>query len=88
MIACISPLHNALDRFLTERTTYAERLDDLIAFIQGNRHPLLSFYDTRVPSRFGGLDDDFENAAHIGMANSDRLLDYLLSQEFAPSNVC
>jgi len=37
---------------------------------------------------FGGLDDDFENAAHIGMANSDRLLDYLLSQEFAPSNVC
>ena len=85
MIACISPRHNALDRFLTERSTYSERLNDLIAFIQDNQHPLLSFYDTRVPNRFGGLDADFENAAHIGMANADRLLDYLLSQVFTPS---
>jgi hypothetical protein len=43
-------------------------------------HPLLTYDETSVPSVFGGLADDFWDAAHIGHANSDVLLAYLLER--------
>jgi acyl-CoA synthetase (AMP-forming)/AMP-acid ligase II/acyl carrier protein len=80
VIAGLSPLHPALDAFLSETTTYAARLAELIARLDTIRHPLFTFHDTRVPSRFGGSDQDFQDAAHCGPANADRLLDFLLSR--------
>ena len=41
-------------------------------------HPRFTFHDTRVTDAFGGF-KDFNDAAHIGCANSDALLRFILS---------
>jgi acyl-CoA synthetase (AMP-forming)/AMP-acid ligase II/acyl carrier protein len=81
VICSLAPLHPVLDAFLSETTTYATRLADLIALLNDIRNPLFTFCDTRVPSSFGGNSDDFQDAAHPGPRNSDRLLDFLLATQ-------
>jgi hypothetical protein len=78
LVCAISPIHPVLDAHLTAATTYGVRLDELKSLIEGMVSPGLSFLDTRVPARFGGDDLDFQNAAHIGLANSDRLFETML----------
>ena len=82
LLCCISPLHPVLDAFLTTTTTYGERLHDLRALVQTITSPSFQFFDTPVPSSFGGIDRDFLNAAHVGLSNSDRLLDFVLTRAF------
>lgn len=83
VVAFVSPLHPVLDRVLSTTTTYADRLEDLCLTCRAIDHPLLTFHDTRTPDRFGGIEDDFVNAAHIGMLNSDRLFEFLLRETSA-----
>ncbi len=40
--------------------------------------PLIRFHETSVPDVFTGLPEDFSDAAHMGAANADRLLAYVL----------
>jgi acyl-CoA synthetase (AMP-forming)/AMP-acid ligase II/acyl carrier protein len=75
---CLGPLHPELDAFLGRTTAYRARLADFADLMQGLAHPLLAYHETTVPETFGGLRDDFWDAAHIGHVNSDRLLAYLL----------
>lgn len=75
---CVAPLHEHLDRHLSAHTTYVARLDEFVELAREIQSPLFSFYDTRTPAAFGGLPDDFINAAHIGYRNSDRLLAFVL----------
>ena len=75
---CISPVHAELDAFLTAHTRYEARLRDLAALLAAWQPPGFTFHDTRVPSRYGGAPDDFNDAAHIGYASSDALLHYVL----------
>ena len=82
LLCCISPIHPVLDTFLTTTTTYGERLQDLRALAKTVANPLFQFFDTPVPSSFGGIDRDFLNAAHVGLSNSDLLLDFVLTRAF------
>jgi hypothetical protein len=78
VICAISPLHRVLDAHLTRQTTYALRLAEFAREVRTVQDPLFTFYDTRVPARFSGLEEDFLDAAHICSANADRLFEHLL----------
>ena len=54
------------------------RLACSAALLAAWQPPGFTFHDTRVPSRYGGAPDDFNDAAHIGYASSDALLHYVL----------
>jgi acyl-CoA synthetase (AMP-forming)/AMP-acid ligase II/acyl carrier protein len=77
---CISPVHETLDAFLAGNTSYMNRLDDLVTRMRALAHPGFTFHDTRTAAAFGGFADDFNDAAHIAYANSDRLLRFVLSR--------
>lgn len=76
----VTPLHGALDRYLTDTTAYAARLDDLISLLESVESARLSWLDARTVDRFGGDPDDFENAAHIGRWNAERLTTAMLER--------
>ncbi|WP_437759675.1 non-ribosomal peptide synthetase [Sorangium sp. So ce1389] len=73
----LNPMHPRLVEFAVEHTTYAARRRELEAFF-ARRLPETPLVDCSVPSRFGGDDDDFEDAGHIMPYNADVLLRRLL----------
>lgn len=86
VVCALSPQHPHLDALLTQHTAYADRLAELIEFFRQFDHPLVGFHDTRVPAQFGGWDEDFVDANHMGLANSDKLLEYLLRRLPMPAD--
>ncbi|MBI4659121.1 MAG: AMP-binding protein [Verrucomicrobia bacterium] len=80
LACCISPLHPELDHFLSTHTSYGRRLSEFRGWATSVRHPFFRFFDTPTPAVFSGYVNDFENAAHMGPANSKLLLRHILSQ--------
>jgi len=74
-----TPLHPALHQHLCTHTDYMLRMRELVDGLRGNQTPLFTLSDFSTPAQFGGLDEDFINAAHIGAANADLLLHRLLA---------
>ena len=77
--AFLTTVHPALEQFLIRETTYKDRVAELTAGLRGNRAASFRFLDCSTPASFGGSDDDFINAAHIGAHNADLLLRHLLA---------
>jgi fatty-acyl-CoA synthase len=81
LLACFfSPLHPELDGFLSARTVYRHRLDEFRGVVSRIKHSGFYFFDTSVPAAFGGLENDFRDGAHIGKANSDILLRFIMAR--------
>lgn len=74
----VIPLHADLHAFLAQ-TTYPRRRAKFLSLVASLRSPLLHVHDLPVPSSFGGNDDDFEDAYHLGAMNSELLLRQVLS---------
>jgi hypothetical protein len=77
--AFLTTAHPALQQFLNEQTTFAQRLADFRQGLSANRATSFRFLDCSTPATFGGSDDDFINPAHIGGYNADLLLRHLLA---------
>ena len=78
-ITCyLTPLHPSLHQLLCEETDYLARMRKFVDGLRHNQTPLFQLYDFSTPAQFGGIDEDFINAAHIGGANADLILDRLL----------
>ncbi len=73
-----SPVHAELARFMREHTPYAARRAEIEAYF-AERLPEVPLHDFSVAAKFGGADDDFEDAAHIMPYNADVLLRRLLA---------
>jgi len=74
----LAPMHDQLKRFLAANTEYPARRAEFVAGINANNTPLFQFLDCTEPGSFGGDDDDFIDAAHVGGHNADLLLNHLL----------
>jgi len=83
MTCFLTPLHPCLHRHLVAQTDYPLRLRELVEGLKSNQTPLFELYDFTTPDKFGGCEDDFINAAHIGAANADQLLRQLLATPLA-----
>ena len=75
----------AIDAFLAVHTPYHDRLGELHAVLESWQLRGVALHDTRVPARYGGAADDFNDAAHIGYASSDALLRFVLALAPAPT---
>ena len=75
----LTPTHRILHRFLMENTLYADRLNEFVVGVNKVNEPMFQFLDCCTPETFGGEEEDFVDAAHIGGHNADVLLNYLLN---------
>lgn len=89
-ITCfLTPLHRDLHEYLSANSTYAQRLADLRLLLRQIRLPGFLFLDTPTPDTFDGREDDFKDEAHMGPANADLFLRWILTQHqhAAPNQV-
>ncbi len=75
----LSTLHPVAERFLLKHCSYAERIEDLRSILPQLPYPGLQLLNYSLPAHFGGLDEDFRDATHMGEINSDLLLRHILS---------
>ena len=78
MTCFVAPLHRRLHHYVAANTTYAARLEDLRQLLAIHSQPGLQFLETPLVDSFGGIEDDFDDGAHMGKSNSEILLRYLL----------
>ncbi len=76
----VTPLHPQLDAALQEQGIYQERLNELFTYFDGITYDEFHYVDFSIPSRFGGDDYDFKDAAHIGDYNATLIIQQLLSR--------
>ncbi len=74
----ITPLHPELQAFLAEGTQFDSLQTSLIERMSHIQAKGYWFYDFSVPEKFGGRNEDFHDAAHIGSFNSRRILELVL----------
>jgi len=78
-ITCfLTPLHPSLHKYVSAETDYRVRIREFMDGLRHNQTSLFQLLDFSTPVQFGGIDQDFINAAHIGGANADLLLGRLL----------
>lgn len=63
---------------LREHTPYVETQHRLVSEIKARAGGKAEVHELLTPQDFGGIDDDYFDAAHMGRRNGDRLLEYLL----------
>jgi acyl-CoA synthetase (AMP-forming)/AMP-acid ligase II/acyl carrier protein len=76
----LSTAHEALLKFLVERTTYQQRLNELTERIHQSPFAPNAFFDLSNVSSFEGDPHDFQNGAHIASYNGRRVFSFLLKQ--------
>jgi len=75
----VMPLHPLVQDFVAGKTPYLARRRDIAALIEGLNAPHVRLHDFPSPDTFGGIDEDFEDAYHIGAVNAECLLRHVLS---------
>ncbi|MCP4591944.1 MAG: hypothetical protein GY842_14515, partial [bacterium] len=81
VVTFMMPLHQELDRYLRQATSYAPRYAELEAYLGGLSGPGLHYHPALTTASFDGDDQDFIDGAHLGGYNADRLLRYLLQSQ-------
>lgn len=74
------PMHPQMDAYLSEKLPYTQQFDALQSLCRTIQYPGFLFLDTRFIQSFEGSEEDFGDGAHIGPVNSDKLLQFVLTQ--------
>lgn len=78
--AFVTPIHRHLLEFLEKNTAYRQLRAELNGFLEKLAGPWFIHDDLTDVCTFGGLEDDYNDATHIGAVNSDILLRYALEK--------
>ena len=76
--AFVTCLHPMLTDHLSRNTPYADRLHDLLNYLDGLRYPNFRYLDFSSPDTFGGSGSDFLDPSHIGSVNAALIVDRLM----------
>jgi len=78
--AFLTPQHRCLSDFLRENTTYNLLVEEFKQYLHSVKSSNFVFADLTDVTTFGGLENDFYDAAHIGAVNSDLLMRFALDK--------